>query len=287
MVEVGLGAAAGIAASCLFSVGLLLQAGEVRALPAGRGLSVAALIALLRRPRWVLGGSVMLAGFAFHVGALTLAPLTVVQPALVFGLLVLFAAGARDVERVQRRDLLGIAAIALGVVGVTLTAPDRSAVAAGGLALALTLGAVGAVAVLPRALPGSNRLATAGAGAAYALTGITTKLLSDAATRGDGPEAAGWLGVTVGAAALALLDQTAALRREGATEVGVIIYVVPVVVPVLLAPALFGEGWAASPGGGTPLLVAVAVLCAGAGVLARSRRVLAAERGVALPGPPG
>lgn len=37
---------------------------------------------LLRRRRWVSGGVVMLAGFAFHVTAFSVAPLTVVQPAL-------------------------------------------------------------------------------------------------------------------------------------------------------------------------------------------------------------
>src|SRR3712207_7878870 len=40
-------------------------------------LRLSLLTGLIRRPRWVLGGLVMLAGFGLHVTALTAAPLTV------------------------------------------------------------------------------------------------------------------------------------------------------------------------------------------------------------------
>src|SRR3712207_2058982 len=90
MVDLVLGAAAAAAASALFSAGLLLQSLEARGAPRGGGPLA---LRLVRRPRWVLGGVLMVAGFGFHVAALFLAPLTVVQPALAAGLLVLLVAG--------------------------------------------------------------------------------------------------------------------------------------------------------------------------------------------------
>jgi hypothetical protein len=106
---------------------------------------------------------------------------------------------------------------------------------------------------------------------------VTTKLLSDGLDTGAWLAAAFWLATTALGGGLALLDQTAALQRRGATQVGVVIYVLPVIVPVLLAPVLFGEDWDDSPAGGLPLALSVAAVCAGAATLAASRRVVALE----------
>jgi len=270
MTDLVLGAVAAVTASALFSVGLLLQAAEARAAP---GTST---FGLLAHPRWVAGGGVMLAGFCFHVAALALAPLTVVQPALAAGLLVLLIAASRGTtERAGARELSGVVAISAGVVGVTLTAPERTADTSSALALALGLGALGLIAVAPlrqRGLTNGWR-ATIGAGAAYSLTGITTKLMSDRLTAEDTTGAALWLTATGIVAVLALLDQTAALRRRSATQVGVAIYVLPVVVPVLLAPLLAGEEWGDSPGAVAALALSLAAVSLGAAALASSPRI--------------
>ena len=55
------------------------------------------------------------------------------------------------------------------------------------------------------------------------------------------------------------------------------IFVLPVIVPVLLAPLLFGENWAATPGGGLPLALSVLAAAAGATLLASSPMVAAAK----------
>jgi hypothetical protein len=286
MAELALGAVAAVTASSLFSVGLVLQSLEARTVPAEHSLRLSLIGRLLGRRRWVAGGALMVIGFGFHVGALMVAPLTVVQPSLAAGLLVLLAIGARtDAERVGARELGGVAAISLGVVGLTLTAPARTTLSSGAALLALALGALGALALLPHALallaPRQRRcgtlLATFGAGAGYALTGLTTKLISDRVATGDWVGAALWLGLTAFAATLALVDQTTALQRRGATQVGVIIYVMPVVVPVLLAPVLVGEAWSSSPASGLPLGLSVAAVCAGAAALSGSRTVSALE----------
>jgi len=103
---------------------------------------------------------------------------------------------------------------------------------------------------------------------------LTTKLISDRLDAGDWAGAGLWLAATIGAASLALVDQTTALQRRGATQVGVIIYVMPVVVPVVLAPLLVGESWGSSA---APLALSVAAVCAGAASLAGSRHVSTLE----------
>ncbi len=280
MGQSALGAVAAVTASALFSVGLVLQSLEARTVPAEHALRLSLIGGLLGRLRWVVGGVLMVVGFGFHVGALMLAPLTLVQPSLAAGLLVLLAVGRRtDEEPTGPLELGAVAAIALGVVGLVLTAPARTTLSPSAASLALALGPVAAVALLPHALAlveGRERqsgslVAALGAGAAYALTGLTTKLLSNHVESGDWVGAAFWLALTALAGTLALVDQTTALQGRGATHVGAIVYVMPVAVPVLLAPVLVGESFDSSPVGGIPLALSFAAVCVGAGALARSR----------------
>jgi len=286
MEELALGALAAVTASALFSAGLVLQSLEARTIAGEHSLRLSLIARLLGRPRWIAGCLIMVVGFGFHVGALLLAPLTVVQPSLAAGLIVLLVAGARhDAEPVRARDVLAVAAISLGVIGVTLTASQRNTLSTNPALLALALSPLAAAAIAPYGLArlplGHGRSggmsATLGAGVAYALTGLCTKLVSDRMAAGDWLGTVLWLAITAAAAGLALLDQTTALQHRGATQVGVIIYVMPVVVPVLLAGTLLGERWAASPGAAVALALCAAVVCAGAASLSGSRRVITWE----------
>ncbi len=286
MEELALGALAAVTASVLFSAGLVLQSLEARKIPGEHSLRLSLIVRLLGRPRWIAGCLIMVVGFGFHVGALLLAPLTVVQPSLAAGLVVLLVASARhDAERVRARDVLAVAAISLGVIGVTLTASQRNALSTNPAQLALALSPLAAAAIAPYGLAlrfsGHERSggvsATLGAGAAYALTGLTTKLVSDRLAAGDWVGAVLWLTITASAAGLALLDQTTALQRRGATQVGVIIYVMPVVVPVLVAGVLLGERWAASPAAAVLLALSMVAVCAGAASLSASHRAVTWE----------
>lgn len=242
MGQLALGAVGAVTASVLFSAGLVLQSLEARTIPDEHSLRLSLIARLLGRPRWIAGCLVMVVGFGFHVAALLLAPLTVVQPSLAAGLVVLLVAGARhDAEPVRAREVIAVAAISLGVVGVTLGASQRNTLSTDPALLALALCPLAAAAIAPYGLAllssGHGRSggmsATLGAGAAYALTGLTTKLASDRTAAGDWLGAVLWLAITASAAGLALLDQTTALQRRGATQVGVtqvgvIIYVMPV-----------------------------------------------------------
>ena len=282
MTSIWLGALAAVTASSLFSVGLVLQASEARTVPADYALRLSLITQLARRPRWVLGGFVILIGFGFHVAALATAPLTVVQPALAAGLLVLMAVGLRDPdERVGARELWGLAGIIVGLVALTFTTPSKGSGEDDPESIAIALAALGAAVLIPQVLAFARTrdgregslLVTFGAGAAYAMTGLTTKLFSDNFTASDWAAALFWLALTMLVAALALIDQTTALQRRSIVEVGPIVYVVPVVIPVLLAPALVGEGWGDAPHGVGPLLLSLGVVCVAAGVLASSSTV--------------
>jgi drug/metabolite transporter (DMT)-like permease len=281
-----LGALCAVTASSLFSIGLVLQALEARSIPAGHSFRLSLIGQLLKRRRWVLGGFVMLIGFGFHITAFLTAPLTVVQPSLAFGLLVLLGFGLRaQGESMNRREAIGVAGIIVGVVALTFTTPSKGGDDAGARSLIIALGALAVIALIPhlgvlvrrRRGGATTMLATLGAGAGYALTGLTTKLLSDAAADSDWLASAFWLAITMIVALLAFIDQNSALQEGDVVEVGPIVFVVPIVVPVLLAPALVGEGWGDTPLGALPMLLSLAVVCVGAFTLSGSTRVAAAS----------
>src|SRR5947209_12462844 len=150
MAAIPLGALAAVTASILFSVGLILQSLEARTIPGQHSLGLSQISLLLGRRRWLAGCLIMIAGFGFHVLGLALAPLSVVQPSLTAGLVVLLVAGARyDAEPVRTREALAVATIGLGVVGVTLTASHRTTLSASSARLALALSPLAVAAIAP------------------------------------------------------------------------------------------------------------------------------------------
>jgi drug/metabolite transporter (DMT)-like permease len=287
-----LGAVAALAATALFSAGLVLQAIETRRVDPGHSLHLSLFARLIDRPRWLLGTALTVLGFPLHVSALLLAPLTVVQPALSAGLLILLAVGARTPgENVGRQEVVGIVAIIVGVGGMTFTAPDRAPLETRTGALAAALIALAAVTLFPYALarmrdatdPSFATLATFAAGAAYAFSGITTKLVADSLGDGTWQAAVGWIAATAAVGGLGFLGQLTALQRRSVTQVGPVIYVVPVIVPVLLAPFVTGEDWSSTPLGGGVLIAFLLVVCAGAGLVSASPTVHRATQATVAP----
>ena len=287
-----LGAVAALAATALFSAGLVLQALETRRVDPRHSLHLSLIARLMCRPRWLLGTSLTLLGFPLHVSALLLAPLTVVQPALAAGLLLLLAVGARTPgESVGRQEVVGVVAIVAGVAGMTFTAPERAPLETHAGALVAALVALAAVTLVPYALarmrdendPSLATLATFAAGAAYAFSGITTKLVADGLGDDNWPAALGWVAATAAVGGLGFLGQLTALQRRSATQVGPVIYVVPLIVPVLLAPFVTGEDWAATPLGGGALIASLLVVCAGTALVSASSAVHRAMQAEVVP----
>jgi drug/metabolite transporter (DMT)-like permease len=241
-VILGIGAACG--ASSLYNVGLALQALDAREAPAAEGLRPTLLARLVRRRRWLLGTGLNLLGWPLQAGALLLAPLTVVQPALAFGLILLLVIGTRHLdEHVGAREALAVLAICAGVALLALVAPEASTRHASSGAVAAVLGGVAVVALAPFAARGMGGLMTLGAGAALAWSGLSTKLAADALQRGNAGTALLWVAATGLASGIGLLAEMSALQRRAATQVAPVVFVVQVIVPVVAAPLLVGERW--------------------------------------------
>ncbi len=266
----GIALAAG-AAAC-FDGAIAWQALEARRVPASGGGRLLARLAA--RPRWRAATALAILGWPLQLAALSLAPLTVVQPTLALGLIVLLVMGVTVLrEPVGRVEIAAAAAIVAGVAVLAWSSPERATVSASAVTLAVVLGVLGAGAALPWLLRGGGVAAAAGAGCGFAGTGLTSKLVSDALARGSGGAALGWGLATAALAVLGMANDMAAMQRLAATRAAPAILVAEVLVPVLLAPLVAGETWSTTPGGGGWIAVGVAVVVAGALPLASATAV--------------
>lgn len=277
-----LGIAAAITASLLYNTSIALQALEAREVPGEHGLRPSLLGRLLRNRRWLGATAIGLLGWPFEIAALLLAPLTVVQPCIASGLLLLLWLGATRLgEKPGRRELAAVAAIVIGIGGVAWASPERATDHAGAGAIALALVLVALPVALPyllrKPLRGApNRLAllaTLSAGCGYAWTAIASKLLTDELAAGTVLVGALWLATAAASESLALLSEMSALQRRPATHVAPMMFAVQVLVPVVLAPLIFSESWASTPLGGAALVAFIATSIAGTVLLAGSRTV--------------
>lgn len=273
-----LGILAAVAASALYNTAIALQALEARAVPAEHSLRPSLLGRLLRNRRWLGATAIGLLGWPLEIAALLLAPLTVVQPCLASGLVLLLWLGARRLgEAPGRREAAAVAAIVAGVAGIALAAPERTTehAATGPMALAMAL--IALPMLLPFALrrrPSTAAAAAAvGAGCGYAWTAIASKLLTDEVAVGSLAAAIAWLATAGASEGLALLDEMSALQRRPATRVAPVMFAVQVLLPVGLAPLVFGESWSDTPLGGGLLVAAMVLAVAGTVALAGSRAV--------------
>jgi drug/metabolite transporter (DMT)-like permease len=276
MVDLVAGIGAAVGSSTLYSLGIALQALDARDAPHEDHLRPALVMGLLRRANWLLGTGLSILGWPLQVVALLLAPLVVVQPALAMGLLVLLVIAERMLgERPGRYEYLAMTAIVLGVAGAALTAPSRH-IHHGreALTIALVLSGLGLASLLPyllRALGRPRAVVTmVGAGLAFGWSGVATKLASDDLAAHHLAIAAAWGASTAIASVVAVLSESSALQSRPAIQVAPVVFVTQTIVPVVLAPLLFGERFGDTPLGGIPLGASLAVLVVGAALLARS-----------------
>jgi drug/metabolite transporter (DMT)-like permease len=265
-------------ASALFAVGVSIQALDARRAPPEHGLRVSLLRRLVRRPRWLFGTWLAVSGWPFHLVALLLAPLTVVQPALASGLLLLLVLGDRMLgERVGAREVTGVVAIIVGVGGMALAAPGHVSSHAGAERIGPALGLIALVALSPYLLRGRSAATSiavpVAAGCAFAFTGLASKLVADFISDGSTLPIIGWLFAIGTMAGVGLLSEMSALQSRPATQVAPIVFVVQITLPVLLAPVLGGESWSGTPLGGAVLAIFLVSVASGAWILGSTRAV--------------
>lgn len=273
-----LGIAAAIGASVLYNTSIALQALEVRGVSHEHSLRPSLIGKLLRNRRWLGATALGLVGWPLEIVALLLAPLTVVQPCLVSGLVVLLWLGATRLgESPGRREYVAVAAIVAGIGGVAWAAPERTTDHAETAAIAFALALVAIPIAAPYVLRGRaarvGMLAVVSAGCGYAWTAIASKLLTDELAAGVLLVGVVWLATAIASEGLALLSEMSALQHRPATHVAPVMFAIQVLVPVVLAPLIFGESWADTPLGGMALVGFMAVALAGTMLLAGSRAV--------------
>jgi drug/metabolite transporter (DMT)-like permease len=275
------GVASAAAAAACFDGGLAIQALDARQVPHEHGLRPSLLMRLVRRPRWLAATALAFAGWPFHLLALGLAPLSLVQPTLALGLVLLLYLGHRILgERVGRAEILAVVGVVGAVAVLAWAAPPETSHHANATRIAIGLVPLAllglAPVVLPRigARPPASLLPFA-TGAAYAFTGITSKLLVDDLRTGAIEGVVLWAALTAVLGLTGLLTEMSALQLRPATHVGPNIFVVQVSVPVLLAPLVSGESWSGTPLSGGVILLAVAATAISSVVLTRSPAVAA------------
>ncbi len=285
MVDLVLGIGAAVGASTLYSLGIALQATAAKESPSEDHLRPALVRGLLRRKRWLVGTGLSILGWPLQVVALLLAPLVVVQPTLAAGLVLLMFLAQRMLnEHAGRYEYLAVWAIVIGVIGAALTAPPRSTShTAEELTIALVLGALGLASLLPYLLRALGRSPAAVtmicAGFAFGWSGVATKLASDDLATGALVVAIAWGLSTAVASVVGVLSEMSSLQSRPAIQVAPVVFVTQTVIPVVLAPLLLGEHFSATPLGGVPLALSLALLVTGAALLARSQLLLALMAG--------
>jgi drug/metabolite transporter (DMT)-like permease len=273
-----LGIICAIGASVLYNTSIALQALEAREVGSEHALRASLIGRLVRNPRWLLATLIGLLGWPLEIAALLMAPLTVVQPCLASGLVLLLILGVTRLgETPGRREYGAVAAIVVGVAGIAWAAPARTTSNAGAVPIAITLALVTIPVIAPYVVRGrpsaAGTLAVVAAGFGYAWTAIASKLLTDELSDGSLLVAVVWLATAAASEAIALLSEMSALGRRPATRVAPVMFAVQVVVPVILAPLIFEESWSDTPGGGAGLVVAILLILSGVIALAGSQAV--------------
>ena len=277
--EIALGFALAVAAACCYETGYALQALEARRAPPERALKPSLLTHLLSRPLWVGASALSLLGWPLQIAALAHAPLTLVQPTLALGLLLLLALAVRILgERVGEREVAAVLLIIAAVGVFAWAAPRDSGDVEGGAGLVIALTALIAVSVAPYAIRLVGRgfplmLLIASAGAADAMAAFVAKIVAQDVSSGALLAALAWAALVASVVLVGVVSESTALQRRAATRVAPTVLVMQIVIPVALAPLVGGEGWGDTPLGGAVLVAALAAVACGAGLLASAPAV--------------
>lgn len=146
-------------------------------------------MALFANGWWTLGIVVAIVSWAFHVGALALAPISLVQSVIAGGLVLLAPMADRLFGfTVTRREWLGVAAVAVGLAFLAATLGDTGKAAHGDYELGPLLtyvGAVTAAALLLCVRRAGGPALAASAGLLWGASDVAIKALAGRLADGD------------------------------------------------------------------------------------------------------
>ncbi|WP_201294608.1 MULTISPECIES: DMT family transporter [unclassified Nocardiopsis] len=268
-----------VAGAFILALGSALQERDAVRAPGHQVARAGFLLHLLRQPRWMAGSTAAVLGSVLHLLALSGAPLTIIQPIGVTGLLFAIALSAAfNRRRVAPSQAVAGSAVMVGLVGVLSLFPHAAATPAmsAGAALALAgavLGAGAAVHFTAHCVPSATRailLALAGGAAMGTTSGLARVVTANAFTD--------WTGVFGLLTALALATGVfGALLMQNAYRTGhfsaayATLLITDPVVGVAIGALILGEG---APGTAPAQLAALAftgLAVAGTVALAQAR----------------
>lgn len=241
---------------------------------------------LFRQPLWLIGAALDVVAAALQGLALHFGPLSVVQPLLVLGLLLVVPLAAVVARRRPRRiELWGAALCVAGLIvflAVAHPSAGDSTVSTAGAAALLAAGSVAAAACVVAARVNAALRATwlaAGAGVAYGVSATALKLTTDDITRGFVPLFTHWpVYALAGSAAIGmLLNQNAFQAGSLPTPMAAMTVVEPVIA-VVIGTTLLHERFHVGIAGLVVVATGLLAMAAGIVLLARGRAELDIER---------
>ncbi len=242
--------AAALSAACSFAVAAILQQEAAQAADPGAALHLRLLLELLRRPRWVAGVAVLVAGFSLQGVALANGPVALVQPIVATELAFAIPIAIwRRRRRAGRREWAGIASVLCGVSVFLVVASPAPGVAEADvsdwLLTVVPAGSAVLAAVLAARVRRGPRRATllgVAAGVSFALLAVLTKAVAHQLGHGAGAAFTSWeLYVLVGLGVAALVISQSAYQAGPLALSMPAIAIVEPVVAVAIGNVLFEE----------------------------------------------
>jgi drug/metabolite transporter (DMT)-like permease len=259
-------------ATAAYHLGLILEKRALARLPAIDARHALRLLrVLLTAPAWLAGFGLMLCGFGLQVIALTHAPVSVVQPVLGSGVVILLVLSRIVLrETLKRLELACVLAMAAAIVVIALSAAGAAGhvghEASGGLLAAVALPAwavavgLGASALRPRP-SGRHRMPSIGvsyavaSGLFYGVATLAIKAMAGSVGQHGGVDTSLLLAiaaspypyVTVACSALGMLIFQTGLQRCRVSIVGPVSNITGSVFFIVAGTWLFGERLPADP----------------------------------------
>ena len=272
-----------LVAAVSFAFAAVMQQESTQTVGCEKSLTPGLLLELLRRPKWILGGSAMLAGFGLQAVALSFGPVALVQPIVVLELAFAIPFGIlRRHRRAGRREWAGIGSVMSGVAIFLLAAsPGRGIQDPPGTQWVESLVPVGIVAAVAVAVGATRRGKTramflgAAAGCSFGVLSVLTKSVTHLLSSDVAKAFVTWqvyVAIAVGIAALTV--------SQSAYQAGPLAYSMPFVgvleplVAVVIGDVVLGEQVRMSEAQFVLELAAAAVAVIGIVLLTTSRTVL-------------
>jgi len=225
---------------------LLKERGAVRAPAVELRRPLASTIALFRSPVYALGCVVATTSWGFHVAALALAPISLVQSVIAGGLVLVTVLADRVFGHdVSRREWIGVALTAAGLAFLAATlegAGDEAHGDYGGWSLGLYVGAATVAGLALAGLRARSGLALAvSAGLLWAGSDVTIKALSDHTDLGIAVVAHPFALIILVLSLVGLLVSARSLQLGPAVPVIALTSTTANAVTIAAGPIVFGE----------------------------------------------